>query len=461
MIFFTFRGSSSDQANIFRSFYGRLSELRSLVFNRIPVVSLTATSTSETTDFIIDNLSLVNPKILSSAPERSNIRYSVTKLTTDPSVILKPLIENLKDKSYAASKVLIFCRTVTDVRRLYRHLSCVFGDMYKGYKKRPYARFHAKTHETIKDHVIQEFSKPDGTVRLLISTIAFGMGVNCQSLYQVIHFGPPAGLDDYFQEAGRVGRDGLQSEALLVLYPRCMGTRNISKVVKEYALNNSVCRRKVLLQNFNAVNPVLTPLHLCCDICQKICLCNGNDCSFVESFQFSYTFEENNVIKNKIVLCKEGEDFLKSKLFEIRNQLPKKNSHCGMDINSGFPLAAVNQIVSIASPNITITDIKAETSVFNEPSYQEIVSVVQETFELYSNDNFDMIFDTECVGKDNESLNTEYKDTACKDTEYKDDSSDNESDQSNSDDSFSSDDSEIDFDKYRAHIATSDSDSDF
>ena len=70
----------------------------------------------------------------------------------------------------------------------------------------------------------------------------------------VIHFGPPAALDEYFQEAGRAGRDGLQSKPHHVIYPRSLNSKHISKSVKEYAKNKVICRRRLLLSNFGAEN---------------------------------------------------------------------------------------------------------------------------------------------------------------------------------------------------------------
>ncbi|XP_065642535.1 uncharacterized protein LOC136074158 [Hydra vulgaris] len=78
-------GSSSTQSDAFRSHYIRLSELRSLVPKRIPVLALTTTATKSTADFIIDNHCMHNLVIISSTPERRNIKYSLIHTDTkDP-----------------------------------------------------------------------------------------------------------------------------------------------------------------------------------------------------------------------------------------------------------------------------------------------------------------------------------------------------------------------------------------
>ena len=66
--------------------------------------------------------------------------------------------------------------------------------------------------------ILQSMTNPDGKCRVLFATIAFGMGVNIPNIRTVIHFGPSADIDDYFQESGRCGREGTKAEAILFLY---------------------------------------------------------------------------------------------------------------------------------------------------------------------------------------------------------------------------------------------------
>ena len=82
-----------------------------------------------------------------------------------------------------------------------------FATNFPNRLERPYARYHARTDKEIKKMVINSSADPFRKIRLLIAKIAFGMGVDCKGVYKVIHYGPPADLDDYFQESGRVGRD--------------------------------------------------------------------------------------------------------------------------------------------------------------------------------------------------------------------------------------------------------------
>lgn len=244
------RGTSSNQSEAFRSCYGELAELRSLVSSKTPFIALTATATSQTKMFIIENLCLYRPYLSISTPEKKNIKFSVIKLKSrNPAEILQTHVDDIRTNMYAAEKVLIFCRIMKDVRLIYNFFDKNFREQFKSYEKRPYAMYHAKTEAIVKDHVSREFSSHMGTVRILIATIAFGMGVDCKNLHKVIHFRPSASLE----EVGRAGRDGDDSDGIMLTYPKCLNSKHISKNVKMYVNNDDQCRRRIILKEFDEI----------------------------------------------------------------------------------------------------------------------------------------------------------------------------------------------------------------
>ena len=179
--------------------------------------------------------------------------------------------------------------------------------------------YHSTTDEIVKAHIINQFSKLRGTIRILVSTIAFGMGVNIKGLYNIIHFGPPATLDDYFQEAGRADRDGGQSEAILVIYLKCLNSKHIAKSVKEYAKNKVTCKRKLLLSSFNlSSNKFVASLHLCFDICQIKCVCCGNSCHYESNIKLAVNIDQTASVSPTIQLSETGRELLKKPLLKIR-----------------------------------------------------------------------------------------------------------------------------------------------
>lgn len=65
------------------------------------------------------------------------------------------------------------------------------------------------------EKVLTSFTVPGSTLRLLIATTAFAMGVDCRDIRDIIHWGAPSSIEQYVQEKGRAGRDGFQAVAVL------------------------------------------------------------------------------------------------------------------------------------------------------------------------------------------------------------------------------------------------------
>ena len=154
-----------------------------------------------------------------TAPERENIKYHLVKLDKyDIPLLFDGIVKDLSVNGSNATKVLVFCRTKDDVRNIYQYFHKKFGKKYLHYKERPYAMFHAMTLEAIKDFILSDFMEKEGVVRVLIATIAFGMGIDCKDLNIILHIGPPSNVENYFQQSGRGGRDGSQVHAIMVSY---------------------------------------------------------------------------------------------------------------------------------------------------------------------------------------------------------------------------------------------------
>lgn len=124
------------------------------------------------------------------------------------------------------------------------------------------------------EDIITEFSKPDGTLRIIIGTIAFGMGLDCPDVRQVLHWGAFNDIESYIQETGRCGRDGFTSNA--VLFHSKADERIISPLMVNYCHNNNSCC-DMLFSDFDGCNTSEKPcsLCMCCDICALNCKCEN------------------------------------------------------------------------------------------------------------------------------------------------------------------------------------------
>lgn len=135
--------------------------------------------------------------------------------------------------------------------------------------------FTACTTPAVKEEILSSFCSSSGALRVVIATVAFGMGIDCPNIRQVIHWGPSTDIEQYLQETGRAGRDGLQSVAVLYVADLSLPTE---PNMKQYYKNKTECRRQILLNDFevgstNNGHDLCDSLCKCCDICEKICEC--------------------------------------------------------------------------------------------------------------------------------------------------------------------------------------------
>ncbi len=129
---------------------------------------------------------------------------------------------------------------------------------------------HLCTPSANKEKIIKSFREEHGVIRILVAAIAFGMGVNCQAVSRVIHFGPSKNIESYAQETGRAGRDG--SRAMAYLLYNGLLLNHVEQDIKSY-IKNDACRQKTILKHFEETSTTQPVLHLCCDYCAGKCEC--------------------------------------------------------------------------------------------------------------------------------------------------------------------------------------------
>ena len=214
-ILYSIKICSNYRGEKFRTAFARLGELRSALPSsvRIPVLAVTATSTKSTYNRIVKSLLMEKVCIVGLSPNRDNIFYGVIP-TVSLSEFFNPIAEQLKEKGKSYPKTLIFCRSYNDCNVVYDQLQHALGHYITfpaGYPKilkyRMITLYTRASSDKAKEEILQEFVKCDTSLRIIVATTAFGMGIDCPDIAQVIHWGPLHTIEEYVQESGRGGRN--------------------------------------------------------------------------------------------------------------------------------------------------------------------------------------------------------------------------------------------------------------
>ena len=266
----------------------RTGEIRSLIPKDVRMVALTATATSKLRTQVAVTLGMINELIVTLSPCKANIMYSVRKMTTVSDTFLL-MVERLRSERIMFPRTIIYCRRYEECAELYMLFKSVLGADFTeppGAPDLPAFRlvdmYMSCTEEVVKEEIIKAFTQ-NTKLRIVAATVAFGMGVHCFGVREVIHLGPPDDTESYVQETGRAGRDGAPALALLLL--KAGANRNVEHSIVEYATNSSECRRDTLFKHFDRYIHLDMGRCLCCDICAKSCLCGMCDSNF-SSFVF-------------------------------------------------------------------------------------------------------------------------------------------------------------------------------
>lgn len=252
----------------FRPDYLEISSVRHL-FPKAVMLALTATATEQVRLDICENLGMKKPKVFISSFNRENIYLEVLPKN-------KPQLQVIDCiKKHAGDSGIIYCHSRKQVDELAATLDKA------GYSVLPY---HAGLSDQVRAKNQDLFIKDE--VQIIVATIAFGMGINKPNVRYVINYDLPKSIEEYYQEIGRAGRDGLPSSALLLYSPqdihknRWFFQESASPEKDELLLQgminyatSRICRRKALLRYFGeAYEPAPQATtgsqnNCCCDIC--------------------------------------------------------------------------------------------------------------------------------------------------------------------------------------------------
>ena len=258
----------SEWGHDFRPDYMEIFSVRKL-FPKATMIALTATATEQVKKDIIKNLGLKKPEIFTTSFDRKNIFLEVQPKKSGESQVIN-FLKNHKDESG-----IIYCTSRRQVDELFVSL-----------KKKGYSvlNYHAGLPDDVRGEHQQLFI--EDKVKIIVATVAFGMGIDKPNVRFVINFDLPKSIEEYYQEIGRAGRDGQPAWALL-LYTyadvhkiRYFFTDMADPTKAEMKLKSMVnfasgnsCRRKALLNYFGEKYDATTGEadgSWCCDICSNL-----------------------------------------------------------------------------------------------------------------------------------------------------------------------------------------------
>lgn len=248
----------------FRPDYLEIKTVRHM-FPDAVMLALTATATEHVRQDICQNLGMINPKVFISSFNRENIYLEVLPKRNALELVINCI------RKHSGESGIIYCNSRKGVDELAATLD------KKGYSVLPY---HAGLSDQVRTKNQDLFIKDE--VQIIVATIAFGMGINKPNVRYVINYDLPKSIEEYYQEIGRAGRDGLPSSALLLYSAqdihkiRWFFQESCSPEKDELLLQGMIkyatartCRRQALLRYFGEAWEPVKDSTCCCDICSS------------------------------------------------------------------------------------------------------------------------------------------------------------------------------------------------
>ena len=258
----------SEWGHDFRPEYRRIRTMISAIGEDIPIIALTATATPKVQSDIVKSLEMDDTDIYISSFNRDNLYYEIKpKINKDKTI--KGIIQFIKTSKGKSGIIYVQARKSTEEIAKILNVNGIKAAAY-------HAGLDPKTRTYVQDAFLME------EVEVIVATIAFGMGIDKPDVRFVIHYDIPKSIENYYQETGRGGRDGIKGHCLAFysykdilklekfLRDKPVAERELSAQLMEEVISyteSNTCRRKFLLHYFGEEFAV-EECHNMCDNCK-------------------------------------------------------------------------------------------------------------------------------------------------------------------------------------------------
>ena len=254
----------SEWGHDFRPEYRRIRTMISAIGEDIPIIALTATATPKVQTDIIKSLEMDDPNIFISSFNRDNLYYEIRQKVNKDHTI-KSIIHFIKTIKGNSGIIYVQSRKSTEEIAKVLNVNGIRAAAY-------HAGLDGKTRSQVQDDFLME------DVEVIVATIAFGMGIDKPDVRFVIHYDIPKSIENYYQETGRGGRDGINGNCLAFysykdilklekfLRDKPVAERELSAQLMEEVIayaETSTCRRKFLLHYFGEEYDVVNCGNMC------------------------------------------------------------------------------------------------------------------------------------------------------------------------------------------------------
>lgn len=375
----------------FRPAFGKLDVLSS-IFPNVPIVALTATATKSKQEKIINSIGLQLPFIVEVNPDRENIYFESRPRPAareERVNILHPYVKELKAKRLLMP-LTIFYGDLECCAESFLYFSSELGNMqYEPFdadqvaKNRLFTQYHAQYPKHQQERIMDELVSNKCKHRVFFVTVAFGIGIDCPNIRRVIHLGVPYTMEEYFQEAGRAGRDGLPAEATMYYnaYDISKAKHGLQDTMINFA-KSTECKRDIILQYFGYRAPKRKDGgHNCCDHHRNICKCEL--CK--EAVSKPQTLHECDADSElsaattiQIAISQEHRDLIRKNLISYREGLGSSRSCVGnISLSTGFSLQLIDKVMENIENLHSVDAILSSLPVFSEENARVIFEIIQ------------------------------------------------------------------------------------